>query len=83
MITTGNLISIFVLFTIISFFPQLRRCYFKNCLIPVPPPPPEKRPLQYLTWSDPDAWYGTEPGYGGYNKQLPEDGNDVMIKEGK
>lgn len=34
-----------------------------------------------MVWSDPEAWYGTEPGYGGYNKELPQDGDDVIIQQ--
>ncbi|XP_048585401.1 fibrocystin-L isoform X2 [Nematostella vectensis] len=60
---------------------RIHKCYYPNCVKPVPPPPPEKRPLVYLKWSDPESWYGTEAGYGGYNKQLPSDGDDVIIKE--
>lgn len=63
-------------------FPQVYRCFFKNCIKPIPPPPPKKRPIEYLRWSDAESWYGTGPGYGGYNKQLPKDGDDVIIKQG-
>ncbi|KAJ7330247.1 hypothetical protein OS493_022771 [Desmophyllum pertusum] len=60
---------------------KVYRCFFKNCIKPIPPPPPEKRPIEYLLWSDPEAWYGTVFGYGGYNKKLPQDGDDVIIKQ--
>ena len=64
-------------------FPQVKHCFFKNCIKPIPPLPPEKRPIEYLRWSDAEAWYGTDPGYGGYNKQLPRDGDDVIIQQRK
>lgn len=58
---------------------RVYRCFYLDCIVPTPPPPPKGRPLIYQKWSDPDAWIDTEPQYGGYGGVLPKDGEDVMI----
>lgn len=55
------------------------RCFYTDCIIPVPPPPPKGRPAQFRRWSIPDDWEGTEPLYGGYGRRLPHNGSNVMI----
>lgn len=57
------------------------QCYYEGCETPIPPPPPQGRPLEFLRWSNPDDWEGTEPMYGGYGRRLPTNGSDVMIQE--
>lgn len=58
------------------------RCFYEDCIIPVPPPPPKGRPAIFRRWSNVDDWEGTEPMYGGYGRRLPTNGSDVMIQEG-
>ena len=58
---------------------RVYRCYYEDCITPVPPPPPQGRPLDFLRWSEPNDWDGTEPMYGGYGQRLPANGSDVMI----
>lgn len=55
------------------------RCFYSDCIAPVPPPPPKGRPAEYLRWSVVEDWDETEPMFGGYGGQLPHNGSDVMI----
>ena len=57
------------------------RCFYEDCITPVPPPPPKGRPADFLRWSNVDDWAGTEPIYGGYGRRLPKNGSDVKILE--
>ena len=53
-----------------------------------PPPPSEavnltdSQPEDVRYWSQPEAWNGTDVGWGGYNQQLPAEDQDVKIKRG-
>ncbi len=58
---------------------RVYRCFYEDCITPVPPPPPRGRPSDFLRWSNPEHWDGTEPMYGGYGRRLPSNGSDVMI----
>lgn len=58
---------------------HIYRCFFLNCIVPTPPPPPKGRPLVHQKWSNTKDWADTEPQYGGYGGVLPKDGEDVMI----
>ena len=51
------------------------QCYFADCVIPVPPPPPTGRPSDYRLWSNASAWVDSEYGIEG----PPVDGDDVII----
>ena len=51
------------------------QCYFADCVIPVPPPPPTGRPSDYRLWSNASAWIDNEYGI----KGPPVDGDDVFI----
>ncbi|CAH1775752.1 unnamed protein product [Owenia fusiformis] len=66
--------------------PRVIRCFYKDCIPPVPPPPPEQRPDAAVFWSEADSWVGVEEGYGGYLGngiyQPPENGTDVQILPG-
>lgn len=59
---------------------RVYRCFYEDCITPVPPPPPQGRPAEFLRWSNVDDWEGTEPLYGGYGRTLPTNGSDVMIQ---
>ena len=56
------------------------RCYFLDCIVPVPPPPPKGRPSTFLKWSVPEDWFGTDRGNGGFGGVLPKEGDNVVIK---
>ncbi|XP_071944841.1 fibrocystin-L-like [Antedon mediterranea] len=67
---------------------QVYRCYYLDCIPPVPEPPAEGRPdnASVLLWSTTEAWEGVEDGWGGNDNEsfvLPKDGDDVMILSGK
>ncbi|XP_071946075.1 fibrocystin-L-like [Antedon mediterranea] len=68
---------------------QLRvyRCYYDNCIEPVPTPPPEFDLDDSVLWSDVSTWEDAEEGWGwnvdGGSAALPADGEDVMIPEDK
>ena len=51
------------------------QCYYKGCVIPVPPPPPTGRPDIFKRWSNASAWIDAEYGITG----PPSDGDDVFI----
>lgn len=51
------------------------QCYFADCVIPVPPPPPTGRPSDYRLWSNTSAWVDAEYGI----EEPPVDGDDVFI----
>ncbi|XP_070541075.1 fibrocystin-L-like [Ptychodera flava] len=62
---------------------EVFRCYYKDCIKPVPPPPPAGRPDDAVKWSDDASWAGVESGWGGnYGNGVygpPRDGDDVQI----
>ncbi|XP_071946022.1 fibrocystin-L-like [Antedon mediterranea] len=68
---------------------QVYRCYYLDCIPPVPEPvlepvPAEGSPdnVSVLLWSTAEAWEGVEDGWGGNDNGsfvLPIDGDDVMI----
>ena len=58
------------------------RCYFKDCIPPVPEPPPEGRPAEVFYWSNPATWENVTEGWGGHGGGVPEDGDDVQILPG-
>ena len=66
---------------------DIYRCYYEDCLPPVPEPPPNGRPENVSMWSDIESWKYTEPGWGGDKGNgtygLPVDGDDVMILPGE
>ncbi|XP_071793632.1 fibrocystin-L-like isoform X1 [Asterias amurensis] len=55
------------------------QCFFKDCLIPVPEPPPVGRPGEALLWSEAASWEGVEDGWGGSDGNIPQDGANVMV----
>ena len=59
------------------------QCFFKDCLIPVPEPPPVGRPGEALLWSEAASWEGVEDGWGGSDGNIPQDGADVMVLPGQ
>lgn len=48
---------------------EVYRCFFENCGLPTPPPPPTGTPDDAKKWSDPDTWGGL----------IPRDSQDVNI----
>ncbi|XP_054766411.2 fibrocystin-L-like [Lytechinus pictus] len=65
------------------------RCYYKDCIPPVPeapPAPPDGRPNSTLYWSDAAAWEDVTEGWGGNTgsgSSVPENGDNVMIYPGR
>ena len=55
------------------------RCFFLDCIVPTPPPPPKGRPEDYRDWSKSASWNGAPAGYGGADGRIPQTGNNVMI----
>ncbi len=76
---------------------DVHRCFYKDCIPPVPSPPPEVpdvsnitgRPDNVLLWSEVETWeslpegWGSNTGDGSYSGALPQDGEDVMILPGE
>ncbi|XP_077992871.1 fibrocystin-L-like [Glandiceps talaboti] len=62
---------------------EVYRCYYNNCIKPVPPPPPSGRPDDAVMWSEAASWEGVESGWGGnYGNGVygpPLDGDNVQI----
>lgn len=59
------------------------RCYFDDCIPPVPEAPPTGRPEDVLYWSNPEAWANVTEGWGGHGGGVPQDGDDVQILPGR
>ena len=55
------------------------RCFFEKCIVPTPPPAPQGRRADARMWSKIQSWIGTKPGFGGYNNNLPDNDDNVMI----
>ncbi|XP_071488092.1 fibrocystin-L-like [Diadema antillarum] len=60
------------------------RCYYKDCIPPVPEAPPAGRPSDVLYWGSTAAWADVPEGWGGHpdTSVLPQNGDDVMIMPG-
>ena len=62
------------------------RCYFKDCIPPVPEAPPNGRPDDVLYWGEAEAWADVSDGWGGNTGSgslVPENGDNVMIMPGE
>ncbi|XP_071792804.1 fibrocystin-L-like isoform X2 [Asterias amurensis] len=58
---------------------EVYQCFFKNCVRPIPMPPPVGRPGESVLWSRVSSWEGVEDGFGGSDGNLPKDGDNVQI----
>lgn len=53
------------------------KCFYENCVVPPDPstlPPPDKRPDDFVLWSNASTWG---------NDTLPQQGDSVTIEKGR
>ena len=59
------------------------QCYYEGCTMPDIELPNITRPDNYSLWSDPESWDFAEEGWGGHNKILPTEDQNVRIPTGE